>query len=148
MVPNNALMQVYHAEDKVEPFTLRSLINMWKLSEYGAVSTSDAKVEETDSSSNFLSDVSDELCSQLHSGIIKAARRVLLDEIVSNIILDFIALRKAHKHSKPEATYQSAETSSSNGKVVMNKIFFEGKLLLLLHLHMCCFVDRLKVPIA
>lgn len=147
---NNALMQVYHTEEKVEPFTLKSLINKWKMAGCGAVSTSDAKGEETDLLANFLSGVSDELCSQLHSGIMKTARRVLLDEIVSNIILDFIARKKAHKLSKPESICQSAEIFSSNGVMVMRFPLRDSHFLFLFKCTSLCFifVDSLKVQIA
>lgn len=107
-------LKVYHVEEKVAPFTLKSLINKWKMAGYGSAFTSDAKDEGTDLQVN-LSDVSDELCSQLHSGIMKAAHRILLDEIVSDIILDFIAIKKAQRHVKPEAVCHSAKTSSSIG---------------------------------
>lgn len=115
----NALMQVYHVEEKVAPFTLKSLINKWKMEGYGPISISDAKNEGTDLLANLLCDVSDELCSQLHSGIMKAAHRILLDEIVSEIILDFIATKKAQRHFKPEAVCQPSKVSSSIGVMVM-----------------------------
>lgn len=146
---NNALMQVYHVEEQVAPFTLKSLINKWKMAGYGSVSTSDAKDEGTDLLVNLLSNVSDELCSQLHSGIMKAAHRILLDEIVSDIILDFIAIKKAQRHFKPEAVCQSSKMSSSVGVMVIRFYLREPFLLQFLYTSLIfVFVDSLKVQIA
>lgn len=113
---HNSVM-VYHIENKFEPFALQSLLNTWGMARGGAVTMSNAKSEETDLSVNFISTVFDELCSQLHSGIMKAARRFMLDEIVSHIISDFMAMKKVHKQSKPGAIHLSTETSASEGKM-------------------------------
>ncbi|CDP07236.1 unnamed protein product [Coffea canephora] len=113
---NNSVM-IYHIENKFEPFTLQSLLNTWGMARGGAVTMSNAESEETDLSVNLISTVFDELCCQLHSGIMKAARRFMLDEIVSHIISDFMATKKVHKQSKPEAIHLSIETSASEGKM-------------------------------
>ena len=114
----NVSLQIYHIENKFEPFTLQSLLNTWGMARGGAVTMSNAESEETDLSVNLISTVFDELCCQLHSGIMKAARRFMLDEIVSHIISDFMATKKVHKQSKPEAIHLSIETSASEGKMV------------------------------
>lgn len=112
-------LQVHHVENKCEPFTLQSLVSTWGMARGGAVCMSIAGSEGTDLSVNFMSAVSDELCSQLHTGIMKAAHRFMLDEIVSHIILDFLATKKAQKQSKPEAIRLSIETSPPDERMVM-----------------------------
>lgn len=117
-------VMVHHTGNEFGSCTLKSLINCWRYSGQGDVFSNDAR-NERGSLLNFMSDVSDELCSQLYSGIMKAARRILLDEIVSNIILECVASGKVQKISKFEPLCSSVEASSSNG--VMSKDFVGRK---------------------
>ncbi|CAI9115344.1 OLC1v1016228C1 [Oldenlandia corymbosa var. corymbosa] len=112
-------LKVYHVHNRYEPFTLNSLLNSW-----GMASQSLPKaigVPSTALSRDFLSEVSDELSLQLHSGIMKSARRLILDEIVGHTIGEFIATKKAHKHAKPERAESSVENSLSDYKDIKGR---------------------------
>ncbi|KAI8003925.1 Histone-lysine N-methyltransferase ATXR7 [Camellia lanceoleosa] len=107
---------VYHADNKFRPFTLQSMINSWRTAIPGHVCVSDIKGNETGSLSSFLSEISEEVCFQLHTGIMKAARRVVLDEIIRHIIAECAAMTKAHRHPRLEVVNQIAKTCSLDSK--------------------------------
>lgn len=107
---------LYHADNKFRPFTLQSMINSWRTAIPGHVCVSDIKGNETGSLSSFLSEISEEVCFQLHTGIMKAARRVVLDEIIRHIIAECAAMMKAHRHPRLEVVNQIAKTCSLDSK--------------------------------
>ncbi|XP_010523275.1 PREDICTED: histone-lysine N-methyltransferase ATXR7 isoform X2 [Tarenaya hassleriana] len=80
-------VMIHHAENKCRPISLASLIVSWK-----------AKCGVTDSGVDFISEISEAVSSQLHNGIMKTARRVLLDEIISSAISGFADARKSDSH--------------------------------------------------
>lgn len=100
-------LTIYHAENKFPPFTLLSLVNAWSINRHGTFSVSDAKSNQMDSLSSFISEISEEVGRQLHFGIMKTARRVVLDEIVGSVIAEFVAIKKAQRDTKPEAVNNS-----------------------------------------
>ncbi|KAD6795748.1 hypothetical protein E3N88_06644 [Mikania micrantha] len=51
---------------------------------------------------DFTYNVSEEVCSQLHSGILRATRKVMLDEIISHVILEHVTAKKADKHLRQQ----------------------------------------------
>lgn len=73
-------------------------------------------IDDTGSFSGFISNISEDVSNQLHAGIMKAARRMLLDEIISGVIPEFISLRKAQRSCRPE---QNAKMCHSSDKRVM-----------------------------
>ncbi|XVE94333.1 hypothetical protein REPUB_Repub02eG0000300 [Reevesia pubescens] len=105
-------VMIYHAEDRFCPTKLCSVLNAWKGGQNVAQN-------EQDSSVNFISEISEEVSSQLHSGIMKAARRVMLDEIISNMISEFVAAKKSQRHQMFESFNQDAK-SSCDGKLIKN----------------------------
>ncbi|CAK9178256.1 unnamed protein product [Ilex paraguariensis] len=107
---------IYHADNKIKPFILQSVINAWRAAGTGPIHLSDAKGNESGSLSNFISEISEEVCSQLYYGIMKAARRVVLDEVISHIITEYVATKKAQKHVKFEAVNQTVKTFSLNDR--------------------------------
>ncbi|KAL3618427.1 hypothetical protein CASFOL_038748 [Castilleja foliolosa] len=107
---------IHHVDKTRKPLDLESLLNTWRTATLGAVSVLDVNDQGTDSAVNLISEVSEEVCSQLHFGIMKTARKVLLDEIVSYIISDSLAAKKMHKNLKTEPVTKSAKSSSSHGK--------------------------------
>ena len=94
-----SFMQVYHAQNKSVPRPLLSIVNAWKTDRLETLVTADAKTNEL----TFISGISEEVSSQLHSGILKTARRVVLDEIISNIIAQFVITKKAQRQPKPQS---------------------------------------------
>ncbi|XP_047324982.1 histone-lysine N-methyltransferase ATXR7 [Impatiens glandulifera] len=106
---------IYHADNACGPFSLQSMINSWRIA-------SESKI--VSSSSSLVSEVSEELCSQLHSGIMKTARKVLLDEIIAQIIKESIALKKTQR-SRPEMVDQTVKTSSYHPMVGRSDVLKE-----------------------
>ncbi|KAL5780971.1 hypothetical protein ACOSQ2_011708 [Xanthoceras sorbifolium] len=111
------LVMIHHIENKFGPITLLSAINSWRTNRPETVHASDVKINEAGSSVNFLPEISEEVSSQLHAGIMKATRRVLLDEIISNIISEFVSTKKAHRRLTLDLVNQDAKSCSSGGKV-------------------------------
>ncbi|OMO80070.1 hypothetical protein CCACVL1_13179 [Corchorus capsularis] len=106
-------VMIYHAENRFQPTKLLSVLNAWKGSQFYASGNEQAL------SVNLIPEISEEISSELHSGIMKAARRVVLDEIISNIILEFIAAKKSQRHIMVESLNQYAKTSP-DGKMIEN----------------------------
>lgn len=71
------------------------------------------------SPSGFIDQITKNVCIQLHSGVIKSARRLFLDEIVSSIAPEFFALRKAEKHLKAESANKAVLTCSASCEKVV-----------------------------
>ncbi|KDP36710.1 hypothetical protein JCGZ_08001 [Jatropha curcas] len=107
-------LMIYHTENKFRPLQLLSVVNSWRMEKPESVFVSDAKTE-TSSLHSFISEISDEVSCQLHSGIIKAARRVALDEIIRNVISEFVNAKKAHKNLKLNS--QVAKTCSTDERM-------------------------------
>lgn len=114
------MMQIYHIESKFRPFTLFSAVNAWKAEMPPPLFSSDLKTNKSSSLVKFISETSEGVSSQLHSGIMKAARKVLLDEIVGNIIADFITVKKSERQIKVEQTNPTMNACSLDSRVVMN----------------------------
>lgn len=88
------VLQICAGETKFRPITLASLIGVWR------VKCGGANCDESVSGVNFITEVSEELSVQLQSGIIKIARRALLDEIISSVVSDFLKAKKSDEHIK------------------------------------------------
>lgn len=83
--------------------------------------SSDPKTNESISLLKFISETSEGVSSLLHSGIMKAARKVVLDEIVGNIIAGFITMKKSEKQLKVEQTNQTMKGCSLDCRMVMKR---------------------------
>ncbi|MCD7451528.1 hypothetical protein HAX54_012514 [Datura stramonium] len=107
-------VMIHHADNKFRPFSLKSLINSWTTATPGAPFLSNPDGHETASLQDFVSEISQEVCSQLHTVIMKAARRTLLDEIVSHAISECISEKKDLKKAtnRKKVTNQSVKVSS------------------------------------
>ncbi|XP_048331516.1 histone-lysine N-methyltransferase ATXR7 isoform X2 [Ziziphus jujuba] len=116
-------LMIYHVDNKCTPFTLLSIVNSWKTGRCETIPTSDAKNKYSGSFPSFISEISEGVSSQLHIGIMKAARRVVLDEIISNIIAEFVTVRKTQRQIKLESLNQAVKTFSFDGRVSE----FDGK---------------------
>lgn len=115
-------MQIYHIENKFKPVALLSIINASNVGGPETVSTCAAESNETGSLLCFFSEISEGVSSQLHSGIMKAARRVVLDEIIGNIIGEFVTTKKAQRRLKHESVNHCAQSCSVNGTTVGHPI--------------------------
>ncbi|KAL0352569.1 UNVERIFIED_CONTAM: Histone-lysine N-methyltransferase ATXR7 [Sesamum calycinum] len=108
----NSLL-IYHADSKYKPLDLESLLNTWRTARHGAVFGHDVNDQLTGSAFNLISEISEEVCLQLHFGIMKTARKVVLDEIVSCIISDSLATKRSNKNHKIEPLLHSAKSCCS-----------------------------------
>lgn len=110
--------------NRLGPFSLATLVEEWSRINCENISENDIKSEgdyaELDNSfMSLLFNSSEEVSIQLHSAIMKAARRVLLDEIFSTIIPEFISTKKAQRHLRAESMDKNAKTYElSKGKVM------------------------------
>ncbi|KAK4380664.1 hypothetical protein RND71_002526 [Anisodus tanguticus] len=112
-------VMIHHADNKFSPFSLKSLISSWTTATPGAHFLSNPDGHETDSLQDFVSEISQEVCSQLHTVIMKAARRTLLDEIVSHAISECISEKKDRKKvtNQKKVTYLSVRMSSPDTRM-------------------------------
>uniref|UniRef100_M4EGR9 [histone H3]-lysine(4) N-trimethyltransferase n=1 Tax=Brassica campestris TaxID=3711 RepID=M4EGR9_BRACM len=101
-------------ENKLRPITLASLIGVWR-DKCGS-----ENCDESVSGASFISEVSEELSSQLQSGIIKIARRALLDEIISSTISDFLNAKKRDEHLKSVPASSAANVVKCISSQVIN----------------------------
>ncbi|XP_024992219.1 histone-lysine N-methyltransferase ATXR7 isoform X1 [Cynara cardunculus var. scolymus] len=110
-------VMVHHFESKVKPSLLQSIINSWVTTGGESVSITHSKYNDTDFLTGFVYDISEEVCSQLHSGIMKATRKVVLDEIISHIITECVIAKKADRHLKHEEPKQIIKTCQLDGRM-------------------------------
>ncbi|XP_074379948.1 histone-lysine N-methyltransferase ATXR7 isoform X1 [Apium graveolens] len=102
-------LMITHADNKFKPFSLKSVVDTWRTGEK-TFSLSNDKAHSTGS----IQSISEDLCSQLHSGIMKTARRVVLDEVISHVIAECIASKKANKYQKFEVINQNVNAWSAS----------------------------------
>lgn len=100
--------QIYHAENKFGPFSLLSAINEWRRDDTATNTNS----SESGSSAGLISEISEIVSCQLHGGIMKAVRKVLLDEIISNLMAEAASSRKVRRHLKLEMVEQMSGASN------------------------------------
>ncbi|KAG1358998.1 histone-lysine N-methyltransferase ATXR7 [Cocos nucifera] len=117
---------IHHVDHKFGPFTLASLIDEWSRVSMQTVSDADLKGEgtnndDTSSFSSFISNISEDVSNQLHAGIMKAARRMLLDEIISGVIPEFISLRKAQRSCRPEQNAKMCHPSDKRTHTLIQR---------------------------
>ncbi|XP_031404179.1 histone-lysine N-methyltransferase ATXR7 isoform X2 [Punica granatum] len=97
-------IMIYHSENKFGAFSLLSVINEWRRDDTAA----NASCNVSRTSDGFVSEISEVVSCQLHGGIMKAARKVLLDEIISNLMTEAASSRRAQRHLKPESAAQTS----------------------------------------
>lgn len=59
---------------------------------------------------DFVSCISEQFYAELHSGVMKTSLRVVLDEIIGNIIADFLNNKKNQRHARLEPANQVEQT--------------------------------------
>ena len=97
---------------------LVAAVNALKGDTSGTICRSGSKSNELGSMVNLICEISEDVSSQLHLGVMKAARRVLLDGVISDIIAEFFTEKK-QKRQKLESTNQASETCMVDSKMVM-----------------------------
>ncbi|KAL9252647.1 Histone-lysine N-methyltransferase ATXR7-like protein [Drosera capensis] len=104
------MKKIYHAGNKFSPFTIPSLFDGWRRNGLSTVASSQFNGYESSSPQNLVSEVSDQMCTQLHDVILKSARRVLLDEIISGVISEAVALKKTQKKIELDVAVESSKS--------------------------------------
>ncbi|XP_065881270.1 histone-lysine N-methyltransferase ATXR7 isoform X2 [Euphorbia lathyris] len=107
-------LMIYHAENKFSPLQLISLIKAMRRDNPELTSLA-VSGTETGSLCSFISEISEEVSCQLHAGLMKAARRVALDEIISNAVSEFFNEKKEQRSLK--LNYQDAKICSTDARV-------------------------------
>lgn len=105
---------IHHVDGKCGPFTLLTLVE-----ECCRIQNTSEVYANSDcfgSFSSFIFEIAEDISVQLHSVILKAARRVFLDEIISTIIPEFSTRRKAMRHLKLEPKGKDAKHSTLSKK--------------------------------
>ncbi|KAK7303872.1 hypothetical protein RJT34_14790 [Clitoria ternatea] len=100
---------ISHSDKKFGTFVLLSAVNALKGDVSGTLGSSGSTGNEAGAMVNILCEISDSISSQLHVGIMKAARKVVLDGIIGDIIAEFVAEKKRKRHM-PESTDRTCET--------------------------------------
>nr|GMD43539.1 histone-lysine N-methyltransferase ATXR7 isoform X1 [Ipomoea batatas] len=112
-------IMVYHSDNKFEPCTLQVLLSTRTEAVPRNASVSTASMHQVETLKGFFTEVSEELCSQLHSGIMKAARRTVLEEIISQIISESVAINEADKNPRHGTLNQHANACSEDSMMCM-----------------------------
>ncbi|KAL4198004.1 hypothetical protein AMTRI_Chr03g138020 [Amborella trichopoda] len=106
-------VMVYHVDNKFSPSTLGTIINGWSMSEAVSDPKPANKSGDAVPLGRFLENATEEVSVQLHSAIMKASRRLILDEIISSTVQHFAASKKANKHQKVVQTSNRVADASS-----------------------------------
>ncbi|KAK7412991.1 hypothetical protein VNO78_04796 [Psophocarpus tetragonolobus] len=112
--------KISHSDKKYDNFVLMSAVNALKGYISGTICRSGSTSNEVGDMSNLMSEISENISSQLHMGIMKAARRVLLDGIIGDMIADFVTEKKQQRH-KPESADSTPENKMSKFPVEISK---------------------------
>ncbi|KAL1321020.1 hypothetical protein AAHE18_14G099100 [Arachis hypogaea] len=106
---------ISHFGNKYGSFLLVAAVNALKGDTSGTICRSGSKNNELGGTVNLICEISEDISSQLHLGVMKAARRVVLDGVISDIIAEFFTEKK-HKRQKLDSTNLASETSVVDSK--------------------------------
>lgn len=101
---------------------LLSAVNALKGDTSGTICRSGSKSNEVGDMGNLICEISENISSQLHVGIMKAARRVVLDGIIGNVIAEFVTEKK-FRRQKLESADQTPEICMLDNEVVIFNCF-------------------------
>ncbi|TKY72684.1 Histone-lysine N-methyltransferase ATXR7 [Spatholobus suberectus] len=113
-------MVISHSDKKYGTFVLLHAVNALKGDISGSICRSGSTSNEVGDMVNLISEMSENISSQLHTGIMKAARRVVLDGIIGDIIAEFVMEKKRKRH-KLESTDRTPENKMSKFSVEISK---------------------------
>ncbi|KHN47714.1 Histone-lysine N-methyltransferase SETD1B [Glycine soja] len=94
---------ISHSDNKYDTFVLLSAVNTLKGDISGTICRSVSTSSEVGEMVNLIGEISEDISSQLHMGIMKAARRVVLDGIIGDIIAEFVTEKKLKRHKLESA---------------------------------------------
>ncbi|XP_029128251.1 histone-lysine N-methyltransferase ATXR7 isoform X2 [Cajanus cajan] len=111
---------ISHSDKKYGTFVLLSAVNALREDTSGTICRSGSTSNEVGDVVNMISEISENISSQLHMGIMKAARRVVLDGIIGDIIAEFVTEKKRKRH-KLESVDCTPENKMSKFSVKISK---------------------------
>ncbi|XP_072091442.1 histone-lysine N-methyltransferase ATXR7 isoform X4 [Arachis hypogaea] len=106
---------ISHFGNKYGSFLLVAAVNALKGDTSGTICRSGSNNNELGGTVNLICEISEDISSQLHLGVMKSARRVVLDGVISDIIAEFFTEKK-HKRQKLDSTNLASETSVVDSK--------------------------------
>lgn len=130
---------MYHSDNKFKPCTLQALLSTWAAAVPRNASMSTANMHQVETLQGFFTEVSEELCSQLHSGIMKAARRTVLEEIISQIISESVSMNEADKNPRHGTLNQHVNAYSEDSIMVMTLHLYRLSVACFVFAVGCCF---------
>ncbi|XP_049934293.1 histone-lysine N-methyltransferase ATXR7 isoform X2 [Nymphaea colorata] len=99
-------LMVYHVCGSYESTSLASIISKWSTNKTAMDPELQDFSQETSSSLPMLATVSEDISAELHTLIMKASRRVLLDEIINAVVQEYIVSEKHLTKNKVEYSSQ------------------------------------------
>jgi len=94
-----------------------SVVNALKGDTTGTICRSGSTSNEVGDMVDLISEISENISSQLHMSIMKAGRRVVLDGIIGDIIAEYVTEKKCKRHKLESAAH------TPENKMVMFKSF-------------------------
>ncbi|CAK8531800.1 unnamed protein product [Lathyrus sativus] len=110
---------ISHFDNKYGNFVLLAAVNALKGDISGTICGSASKINGVGDVMNLNCEISEDISSQLHMGVMKAARRVVLDGIIGDIISEFVNEKKC-KNQKLESSDRTSETCMMDNKMMNN----------------------------
>ncbi|XP_050920367.1 histone-lysine N-methyltransferase ATXR7 isoform X9 [Lathyrus oleraceus] len=110
---------ISHFDNKYGSFVLLAAVNALKGDISGTICGSDSKSNGVGDVMNLNCEISEDISSQLHMGVMKAARRVVLDGIIGDIISEFVTEKKC-KNQKLKSSNRTSETCTLDSKMMNN----------------------------
>ncbi|XP_058767936.1 histone-lysine N-methyltransferase ATXR7-like isoform X2 [Vicia villosa] len=107
---------ISHFDNKYGNFVLLAAVNALKGDISGTICGSDSQSNGVGDVMNLNCEISEDISSQLHMGVMKAARRVVLDGIIGDIISEFVTKKKC----KNQKLKSSDRTCALDSKMMNN----------------------------
>ncbi|CAJ1975925.1 unnamed protein product [Sphenostylis stenocarpa] len=111
---------IFHADKKYDTFVLLSVINALKGDTSATICRPGSTSNEVGDMVDIISEISENISSQLHMSIMKAGRRVVLDGIIGDIIAEYVTEKKC-KRQKLESAAHTPENKMSKFSVEVSK---------------------------
>ncbi|BAT80193.1 Histone-lysine N-methyltransferase [Vigna angularis] len=109
---------IFHSDKKYDTFVLLSVVNALKGDTTGTICRSGSKINEVDDMVELISEISENISSQLHMSIMKAGRRVVLDGIIGDIIAEYVTDKKCKRQKLESVAHTPENKMVSKGSVI------------------------------
>ncbi|XP_027903109.1 histone-lysine N-methyltransferase ATXR7 [Vigna unguiculata] len=109
---------IFHSDKKYDTFVLLSVVNALKGDTTGTICRSGSKINEVDDMVDLISEISENISSQLHMSIMKAGRRVVLDGIIGDIIAEYVTEKKCKRQKLESVAHTPENKMVSKGSAI------------------------------